>query len=225
MLRDPWSLDPQDFMIIRSALHIVLAAMVLAPAAAAQSNPSGGSVVAFRVGDAIRVQVWRNPELSGTYEIGEDGTVLHPLYRSIRVAGLSLPEAEDEFRQLLQRFEQEPEFVIEPVFRIGIGGEVRSPNVYTVTALTTVMQAVAMAGGPTPNARLNRVRLLRDGTALEVDITRPDALGADRRVRSGDQIILEPRRNVWRSVLSPTLSAIGSAASFTYVVLRVTRVL
>jgi protein involved in polysaccharide export with SLBB domain len=147
MLRDPWSLDPQDFMIIRSALHIVLAAMVLAPAAAAQSNPSGGSVVAFRVGDAIRVQVWRNPELSGTYEIGEDGTVLHPLYRSIRVAGLSLPEAEDEFRQLLQRFEQEPEFVIEPVFRIGIGGEVRSPNVYTVTALTTVMQAAAQAGG------------------------------------------------------------------------------
>lgn len=190
------------------------------PLPAQSAAPAGEPV--FRVGDAVRITVWRNADLSGEFEIAEDGTVVHPLYRAIRISGLSLTRAEAEVNTLLQRFEARPEFVVEPLFRIPIGGEVRSPNVYSLSPQTTVAQAVLQAGGATPAARLDRVRLLRDGQVIPVDLRRPHLELAELRVRSGDQIIVDPRRNYWREYVSPVVTTLGSFSSLAVIILRIT---
>jgi len=187
---------------------------------AAPLSAQGGS--ALQVGDAVRITVWQMPELSGQFEIGEDGAVLHPLYRSIRMAGLPLPQAEAEVRRVLQRFETNPEFVVEPLFKVAIGGEVRAPSIYTLPPQTTVAMAVTLAGGPTERARLRRARLLREGTVIPVDLTRPHSELRGIRVQSGDQIILDPQPNLWRDRISPVLTPVGSVAAIVLTVLRLT---
>jgi polysaccharide biosynthesis/export protein len=201
-------------------LALALAFSGSALAAQPSSAPASAGAPVFRVGDAVRITVWRSPELSGQFEIAEDGTVIHPLYRAIRIAGSSVAQAEDAVRALLERFEARPEFVVEPLFRIAIGGEVRSPNIYTLSPQTTVAQAVTEAGGPTARAQMRRVRLLRDGQLIAVDLTRPHDELAHLRVRSGDQIVVDTRANLWRDYVSPTITAVGSLASIAYLFLR-----
>jgi protein involved in polysaccharide export with SLBB domain len=217
--REPAALVEYVRYILVGCLALGCALLLPVPAEA-QSNATSAAA-SLQVGDAIRVVVWRNPEMSGQFDIGEDGTVLHPLYRGIRIVGMPLGQAEAEFRRLLQRFETNPEFVIEPLFRISIDGAVRSPNIYTFPPHTTVAQAVSLAGGGAPGAALSRARLLRDGVEHVIDLTRPHSEFASFRIRSGDQIILDPSRHVWRDVVSPVLTAAGSVASIAFLVIRI----
>jgi protein involved in polysaccharide export with SLBB domain len=206
-------------LAVAAVLHSVL------PAPAQSSAPRAEELPRFSVGDGVRITVWRNAELSGQFAVAEDGTIIHPLYRTIRVAGSPVPQVEEDVRRLLQRFETAPEFVVEPLFRVAIGGEVRSPNVYTLPPYTTVAQAVTQAGGVTPVGRVERVRLLRDGQTLYVDLSRPHSELENLRIRSGDQIIVDRQRRVWRDTVQPVLSTVGSVASFSLLVLRLTRAL
>jgi hypothetical protein len=207
------------------SLVSVVAVVSLAVPLQAQSSTSSQSLVppaasVFNPGDAVRVTVWRNPELSGQFDIAEDGTILHPLYRSIQAAGVPVPQVEAEIRSVLQRFEVNPEMVVEPLFRVYVGGEVRSPNMYTLSPATTVFHAIMEAGGPTPRARLDRARVLRDGAVIPVDLTLPAQELNHLRIRSGDQIVLDPRRNVWVDYVQPTISVAGSVASLAYLFIR-----
>lgn len=172
------------------------------------------------VGDAIEITVWTKPDMSGEFDIAEDGTVLHPLYRSIRVAGMTQPQAEAAVRTVLQRFSTTPEFVVEPLFRVAVAGEVRSPNVYLLPAQTTLAQALTQAGGPSPLSTLKHVRLVRNGVETRLDLTTPSAAVAELRVRSGDQIILDPRRNIWSDRVRPLITTVGSIASIMVIFIR-----
>src|SRR4051812_21311269 len=60
-------------------------------------------------GDSVRITVWRKPEFSGDFIIAPDGTISHPLYRSVRVAGVPIATAEVNLRTFLARFEQDPQ--------------------------------------------------------------------------------------------------------------------
>lgn len=171
-------------------------------------------------GDAIRITVWRKPELSGEFEVTADGSIRHPLYRDVRVAGVPLPTAEERVRVFLKRLEANPDFVVEPLFRVAVGGEVRQPNLYTFTPEVTIAQAVARAGGGTEHGRLNRVRLLRDERELVIDLTRPDVAGARLPVRSGDQIIVPRRSSIFRDQLALAVSLAGATAAILGIFLR-----
>jgi protein involved in polysaccharide export with SLBB domain len=207
-------------MIMKVLVFVLLHALSPAVVPAAAQMP-GAAHVAFSPGDAVRVTVWQYADLSGQFDIDEDGTVIHPIYRVITLGGRTLPEARAEFLRVLTRYEVEPQFVVEPLYRITIGGEVRTPNVYTVSPHTTVLQAVAQAGGPTPQAAVNRVRLLRDGREVPVDLTRPHDEASAVRLRSGDQLMVDARRNFWRNTAQPALSVLGSVASLAYLAARI----
>jgi protein involved in polysaccharide export with SLBB domain len=92
-----------------------------------------------------------------------------------------------------------------------------------MTPTTTVAQAVIQAGGAAPDARLDRVRLLRDGETHYIDLTRPHRELDDVRVQSGDQILMDQRRSVWRQSVQPAIATAGSLASFSILILRLTR--
>lgn len=190
--------------------------------AAAQTFSQPGDSVAFGVGDAIRINVWEHPELGGEFEIGVDGRIIHPLYRAVRVGGRSVAGAEAEVRTVLLRLITDPIFLVEPRLRVSIGGEVGAPNIYTVAPQTSIINAVTQAGGPTPIADVKRARILRGGGVIYVDLTRPHTELAEVRLRSGDQVILDARTNVWREYVSPVLTAAGSVASITFLILRLT---
>jgi polysaccharide biosynthesis/export protein len=169
-------------------------------------------------GDSVRVVVWRKPEMSGDFIVAPDGSITHPLYRAVRVGGVPFSTAESNVRTFLARFEQDPQFVLEPLVRVAVSGEVGRPQVFALRPETSIAEAVAQAGGPNQFGRRDRVRVLRrEGgdrqREIFVDLLNPQGSAASLRVRSGDQIVVDRRRSMFRDVLLPALGLIGSVAS------------
>lgn len=203
---------------MRRILPVVLLLVLLAPEADGQS--ARGALAVLSPGDVVRIAVWRQPELSGEFEVAADSTIRHPLYREVRVAGVELAEAEARVRAFLTGFEANPRFVMEPLFRVAVGGEVRSPNLYTLPPEVTVAQAVAMAGGPTDRGRLSRVRLVRHGQMRVLDLTEVGGEAARMPIRSGDQILVERRSNIFRDYIVPGASITGALVTIINFVVR-----
>ena len=186
-------------------MKIVLALVALLGAspllARAQSTAQGP---VLHPGDAVQITVWRKPEFSGEFNVGANGAVDHPLYQDVAVADVPLDVVRERLRTYLKTWENDPRFVIKPLFRVAVGGQVQKPSLYALPPEMTIAQAVATAGGVTPQGRLNRVRVLRSSGDLLVDLTSSEGPGARETVRSGDQIIVEQRSGeVFRQYIAP----------------------
>lgn len=206
--------------LLRTLLCVasVLATASVLPAQTLQGSASAAPVL--RAGDAVRITVWRRPELSGEFTLAEDGAILHPLYRTIRISGIPLPEAEQRVGTFLTQFDASPAFVIEPLVRVVVSGQVRQPNVYNLRVGTTIAQAVVVAGGPGDRGDFRSVQLVRDGRVTQVDLTKPDEVTAQLAVRSGDHIMVPRSRALFREVVTPTLTVVGAVAAVVNVILR-----
>jgi protein involved in polysaccharide export with SLBB domain len=207
-------------------LPFLAVAVLSAPVAAQDSRPQGGQSM-LAPGDSVRVVVWRRPEFSGDFVVAPNGSITHPLYRSVVVGGVPFATAEANLRRFLTRFEENPEFVLEPLVRVAVSGEVDRPRVYALRPETTIAEAVAQAGGTTENGNAGRVRLLRTENGqqrqLLVNLNDPASGSGRMPIVSGDQIVVDRKRNFMREVLVPTLGIIGSIASLGLLIDRVSR--
>jgi len=214
---------------MRTLVSLTLLALVVfsAPASAQGSRASSEQSV-LSPGDSVRIVVWRKPEFSGDFVIAPNGTITHPLFRSVQVAGMPFATAEANVRRFLTRFEENPEFVMEPLIRVAISGEVGRPQVFALRPETTIAEAVARAGGTTELGARNRVRVVRlnpngEQEQVTIDLTDPNSRYGSIPVRSGDQIIVDRRKSFMKDVLLPTLGVIGSIASLGLLIDRVSR--
>lgn len=171
-------------------------------------------------GDQVRIIVWRSPELSGDFPIAGNGTITHPLYREIQVAGVPLPTVEERLRTFLTKYVTNPQFVMQPLVKIVVGGQVRIPNIYSVPPETTIAQAIMLAGGPTELGTLSDVRVIRDRQEVPVDLTKIDSDVGLLQIRSNDQILVGRKRNYFRDYISPVVGAVGAIAAVASLILR-----
>lgn len=162
-------------------------------------------------GDMVRIAVWRHPDFSGEFPIDASGAISHPIFRSIHVIGLPLSVVEGKLQTVLKEYDAQPAFTFAPLLRIFVLGEVRAPNTLTVPPGTTLPQAVALAGGPTPDADMRHVRLVRDGQATVLDLTQPDPAITKLIIRSGDELVIGRGTNFLRDYLGPMASLVSVA--------------
>jgi polysaccharide export outer membrane protein len=115
----------------------------------------------YRLGpaDQVRITVFNEPDLTGQYVVGSQGTIAYPLVGSIRASGLTVLEFPSALQTALSEFVRNPSVSVEvanyrPFF---ILGEVQRPGTYPYSASLTVMNAVATAGGFTYRANRGRV--------------------------------------------------------------------
>jgi polysaccharide export outer membrane protein len=205
---------------LRSAvvLHLLVPALTapLAPLSA-QSADSEAVAATLAPGDSVRITVWRDPQLSGSFVVGTDGAVVHPLYRSVRVGGVPAATATENVRSFLVGLGYKPDFTLESLHQVAVVGEVSRPGLYAVPSGTTVAEAVARAGGATEAGRLDRVRVLRrqparDPAPLVLDLTGARGM-VGATIRSGDQIVIGRRGSFMRDWMLPALTVVGSLAS------------
>ena len=236
-MRRQRSMHPVRLMrnLLRTLLFISMAAVLPGVLAAQNPAPSvppspapGADQIMLAPGDSVRVVVWRKPEMSGDFIVAPDGTISHPLYRAVRVGGVPFSTAEANVRTFLARFEQDPQFVIEPLVRVAVSGEVGRPQVFALRPETSIAEAVAEAGGPNQFGNRDRVRVLRkDGSGKQrefyVSLLDPESPAATLRVHSGDQIVVDRKKSFFKDVFLPALSVFGSAASIYLVIDRTTR--
>lgn len=216
-------------------MRFLLAALALAPlilaiptsASAQEQRPTAAQSV-LTPGDSVRIEVWRKPEFSGDFVVAPDGTITHPLFRSVRVAGLPFATAEANLRTFLGQYEENPQFVMEPLIRVAVSGEVTRPLVFAARPETSIGEAVARAGGLTQFGARNRIRVLRlqpngQQQQLVLDLADPSGTQSTLPVRSGDQIIVDRSRSFVKGILVPAIGIIGSVASLGLLIDRVSR--
>jgi protein involved in polysaccharide export with SLBB domain len=199
-------------------LSFFLSAMV--PTASGQEPARIQSGPVLQVGDVIRISVWRKPELSGEFKVSADSSIADPFYMSVRVAGVPLSVVNERVRSHVALYETDPQVLVEPLFSVAVGGEVRQPGLHTVPPGTTVSQAYMLAGGATERGRAQRARLVRLEGEYVVDLTRPQEGMANARIASGDFILVERRAMIFRDYIAPASSVVGAAASLLHVYLR-----
>lgn len=120
-------------------------------------------------GDQIRITVFNEPDLTGPFTVGSQGTIAYPLVGSIRAGGLTIPEFTQALQTALGEYVRSPSVAVEitnyrPFF---ILGEVQRPGTYAYSANLTVPNAVATAGGFTYRANRSRVFIRRANENVE----------------------------------------------------------
>ena len=196
------------------SLLAVLAALFARPAPARAQADS----VYLRPGDLIRMAVYRQPDFSGDFPVGSDGNIQHPLLSDVNVVGVPRAVIRERLRTALTRYMREPDFVFDFLYRVSVGGEVRLPNLLSLSPETSIAQAVAAAGGATEFGRMDRVLLYRDGREIPVNLQSPTENVAAMRIHSGDQIRVTRRPNYLRDVLGPFASVVGAVAALAAVI-------
>ena len=157
------------------------------------------------------------------YVIGADSLVKLPYLNKVNIVGLTIREAEKYLELMYSDYYVEPFVLISVVNKRvlvfpGSGGE--ASVVYLSNNNTTLMEAIALAGGITERGRAARVKLYReiDGRrkVYLIDLSTIEGLiYTDLVVQNGDYIYVEPVPQLGREVLkeiAPVVSIISSAA-------------
>jgi len=207
---------PKISRLIAAAIFLVAGAPISAQTPTSETL----AVSSLNPGDQVRIAVWRQPEFSGDFTISGTGTINHPLYREIQVTGVPLSTVDERIRAFLTKYITNPQFVVQPLVRIVVAGEVRTPNVYSVPPETTIAQALALAAGPTDRGNLSKAKIVRDGQEIPVDLTRADSDVGRLQIRSGDQILIPRKSSGFKDYAGPLFSGIAAAAALVNIFLR-----
>ena len=137
-----------------------------APAAAPASTAADYRLVA---GDKLRIEVYKDAQLSQSLQVRPDGKVTLPLIGDIAAEGRTAAELRDTLVSSLKEYNSNPVvtvIVVEtvpPVFYVM--GEVNTPGTLALKGPITVVQALAMAGGFKDFAKKKEISILRRGSA------------------------------------------------------------
>lgn len=150
-------------------------------------------------GDVVRLRIWREPDLSGDFQIGTDGVVVFPLIGPRQVTNLTPDVLKAELIDAYSTFLRNPSIEVQPLRRINIYGAVRQAGLYPVDPTMTLADALALAGGATTNGDLDAVELIRNGERISGQL-RQDSRIAELAIRSGDKLYVPERSWISRNM-------------------------
>ena len=144
-----------------------LASAQTAPAAAGEAAQPANRPADYVVGaaDVLKVTVYDEPTMSGTYRVDTDGSFQYPMLGRIAAAGMRVRDIEQMLKMKLEDgFIRRAQVTVDvDQFRsrsVFIVGEVRSPGKYPMTGQMSLIEALAAAGSTTPTAS-SEVLILR----------------------------------------------------------------
>lgn len=156
------------------ALVVVLAAgsrLVSAQGVSEQQDPpaeaSSPHNNTFVIGndDKLNINVWKDTELTKTVQVRPDGKISMPLIGELQAAGRTPLQLENEITDKLKAYIAQPDVtvIVEQINsqKFNILGRVAKPGSYSLTTTTTVLDAIAQAGGFQDFAKQKDVYILR----------------------------------------------------------------
>lgn len=184
----------------------LLAVIVLAVAWFMASTAHSGNALEvseyhLSAGDVLEVSVWGDEDLQREILIRPDGRISFPLIGDIQAAGRSVNGLKTELEQRVNKYVPDvPVTVILKTInypKVYIVGKVETPSLYIMEERTTVVQALAMAGGLTAFASKNNIKVLRQNASGQQvfpfkygDIENGKALDQNIVLKSGDTVIV-----------------------------------
>lgn len=116
--------------------------------------------------DALKINVWRNPDLSTDTVVRPDGTITMPLVGDLLAAGRTPAQLRAEITEKLRTFIKDEAVVTVSIaainsYKFVVLGNVEKGGVFTPNHYVTVSEAVAMAGGPNRFASPDQMVIIR----------------------------------------------------------------
>lgn len=144
---------------------VILLMVIGASAGFAQDR--GASDLEYQIGpdDLLDISVWKEESLQRKVVVRPDGKISFPLIGEVQAASHSAEEIQNDITQRLKKYIPDPvvTVVIDKVsaYKIYVIGEVKNSGQYQVGHYLDVVQALALAGGLTPYAAENKIKILR----------------------------------------------------------------
>jgi polysaccharide biosynthesis/export protein len=125
-------------------------------------------------GDVLRVSVWKEEDLQRELLVRPDGHFSFPLAGDVAAEGRSVEQIRKELTDRLSKYVPNLVVTVETLKiegnKVFVVGKVNRPGEYVMNANVDVMQAISMAGGTTPFASLNDIKILRRTSGQQIAI-------------------------------------------------------
>lgn len=187
-------------IMLRRLLGLMLTVVTLAASSLslAQGTPTDYKLHA---GDKIEISVWKEPDLQRSVSVRPDGRFSFPLTGDVVAAGRSVEEVRGDVENRLKKYIPEPVVTVTAVEtggnRVYVIGQVARPGMFVMNPELNVLQALTLAGGPTPFAKLDSISVLRGtGTAQKTlsfrysQVVEGKSLAQNITLESGDVIVV-----------------------------------
>lgn len=120
--------------------------------------------------DELRIRIWGQINYSGNVRVDRSGSIYLPQVGAVQVAGLQFSALDQHLRQAVGRIFRNFDLSVDlgriRSMQIYITGQARRPGVYTVSSLSTLVNALFASGGPLPQGSLRHILLNRDGKTI-----------------------------------------------------------
>jgi len=154
-----------------------------------------------QAGDVLQISVWKEDALQAEVLVRPDGGLSFPLAGEITAAGHTVEDIRQTIQSHLSKYIPDPVVTVAVKAangsRIFVVGKVNRPGDFSLSRPLDVMQALSLAGGATPYANLNGIRILRREGERQVvlrfrydDVQRGRELAQNILLHSGDTVVV-----------------------------------
>jgi protein involved in polysaccharide export with SLBB domain len=150
--------------------------------------------------DELRIRVWGQVNFQANVRVDRSGDIFLQQIGPVHVAGMPFSELDSHLRSAIGRVYHNFDLTVDVgqirAIQIYVSGEARRPGVYTVSSLSTLVDALFSSGGPSVQGSLRHIQLRR-GSALITDFDLYNLLingdkSKDVKLESGDVIFIPP---------------------------------
>lgn len=164
------------------------------------------SLTIFQPGDAVRIQIFelyqqqvRDLNLSNDYPINPNGSIVMPIIGEVKVKDYTVYEVMTNLQKRFSEHIKNPYVHVRPLIRITLQGAFNKPGAYHVDPSSSLWSVVELAGGPTGNCDLSRMRVERGGKVVIEDVLKAFEQGVSLEevgIESGDQLVAPTRNRI-----------------------------
>ncbi len=168
------------------------------------NEPNPDSSYTLDNGDVLKIQLIGQINVIETVKINRDGTVNISDIGKVNVAGLSVTDASKIIKSRVDSVLIGTDVYVnlEEIRDVNVlvSGNAQNPGIYTLTGNSNILHALTVAGGVNEYGSYREINLVRNGNIIETldvyDLLIDGNYSLSKRLRSGDVIFVESRKNV-----------------------------
>jgi len=152
-------------------------------------------------GDVLQISVWKEEGMDQQILVRPDGEITFPLVGEIQAGGLTTRMLSDALVVKLKKYIPNPSVTVSVLQAISnkvyVIGKVNRPGQFTATAYMDVLQALTMAGGLTPYADSDEIKIIRrteTGSKMKFfdygDVVSGERLDMNIILKAGDTVVV-----------------------------------
>ena len=191
--------------VYRSLLFVFLILSVSSVVAESAANAVGNEISATSYligpGDVLSISVWKEEGMQLEVLVKPDGGITFPLAGEIKAGGLTTKALSDALVEKLKRYIPNPSVTVSVLKsvsnKIYVIGKVNRPGEFIATGYMDVLQALTMAGGLTPYADSDEIKIIRrtdTGTKMKLfdydEVISGERLDMNIILKAGDTVVV-----------------------------------